>query len=162
MMVAIPPAAGRVQRDDGHGSRHRQRLPLGASSVTSVVWVVGDGGHAAHWDGERWSPTKAGQARLNAVWGSAPDHFWTGGADGIAYRWRGHGWEGTGKVRRIAIGSIWGTSAGEVWIPQGRTLVSWSGTAWASTDGPSIRAIWGSGARDLWAIGERVILRRQR
>src|SRR5215831_15691686 len=89
-------------------------LAAWASSETDL-WVFGELGGMAHYDGTGWSVTKPlTDAYLRAAWGSAPNDVWAAGTSGTLVHFDGEQWSlfsaGSG-----GFSDIWGTAPDDVW-----------------------------------------------
>jgi hypothetical protein len=117
------------------------------------------------WDGKGWSyahgPVHG--SCLAAVWGVDARHAWAIGLPGLL-AWDGEHWSSTGP--RDAARSVWASSASDVWVLQDSTpggpnppgnVYHWNGVAWtllATHASAQLRRLWGSGPRDVWAVGD--------
>jgi hypothetical protein len=117
-------------------------VPTGFSGTgSSDVWLVESGppGRLAHWDGSAWTIKFVGNGTFQplATWGSGPDDVWAVGAPGTT----GQFVAGTGFVDAPAS-----------------NVMHWDGKAWSAVEsGTSARlvAVWGSGPKDVWAVGDK-------
>lgn len=157
--------------------------PLAARSFAAVadddVWAAATRGLVLHFDGAEWKdvrlPTE--DDSIGAVWASAKDDVWGVGRTGdsaAVFRYDGARWREVYR-RRGTLESIWGTSNGDVWFggsePIGQNgllyqhvlAVHWDGKAFVEhrftdkdvdTGYPGFTAIHGSGADDVWAVGD--------
>jgi len=124
------------------------------------VWVTGERGTVAHWDGSSWSALVATPTteRLQCVWGSAPDDVWAVGYAGAIVHWNGSFWSPFTSGTTNRLESVWGTGPRDVWaIGENGTIVHWNGFAWSTfasgTTDFFIGNAWGSGPADVWAVG---------
>lgn len=119
------------------------------------VWVVGDRGLLAQWNGSEW--TKLGvapdqTAPLFVVWGTASDDVWIGGHNVILH------WHGTWTVKTTTfdVYTIHGGSADDVWAGGADgALLHWDGATWsakASNTTKHLVDIWATSATDARAI----------
>jgi hypothetical protein len=61
-------------------------------SAKDDVWIVGDRGTTAHYDGNRWTSYPSGtRSRLNGVWSVSRSEAWAVGDDGTILQWDGQG-----------------------------------------------------------------------
>jgi hypothetical protein len=137
------------------------------------VWVVGETAASGtsdpnilHWDGTRWN-AMPGHSRdfLMNVSGSAPNNVWAVGFEGVTLHWDGQaitsiptgGDQNLYGVYTSGPGTVWavGFTGGTSGVILRGDGASWS-TAYTAPRG--VRDIWGSGASDVWAIGEDLIL----
>jgi hypothetical protein len=133
------------------------------------VWAVGTGGSIRHWTGAAWVLSSSGTALdLGAVWGSGPSSVWAVGNGVILHfdgaRWRpvlgdGEPLTKQGLVAGFSTGPDDAWAIGQsiaTWLPS--AVLHWDGLAWtARTDAPlvaGLSAVWGSGPRDVWFVGE--------
>jgi hypothetical protein len=141
---------------------------------------LGAGGAVYHWDGLNWttSYTKTTGVAPAAIWGRSSNDIWVAGDSGVLH-WDGSSWA-TSYSSNEELTGIWGDASGHVWVsgmapyPYGGTpaekaaplsrIVSWDGSSWSSTvieglpiqsdyPAPPLRALAGSNAQDLWALG---------
>lgn len=137
---------------------------LWGSSATDV-WAVGSShqgqGVVSHWDGTRWShAVQSGSGRFQGIWGRGATDVWAGGVSQLLH-WNGRAWEvsATGTPTSSVPTSLWGAAANDVWgVNLAGELHHWDGTRWeevslAGEDVVPLRAIAGTGAASVWAIG---------
>jgi hypothetical protein len=169
--------AGAIE-EPGVGGTVRSRplghRPLGVWSDGRDAWVVGEHGSALFSDGaapwREMGPRTAGA--MLAVWQAPGGDVWAGGmrgarpgADGHAPEWRACG--------PRAVHAYWGSADDDVWAAGEDGLAHFDGERWITLqsdfvlerrhyDSTSIAiegrrariyALWGSGARDVWAVG---------
>lgn len=103
------------------------------------VWVAGDNGALAHFDGATWTehaPPGSKNAALYRIYGAAPNDVWAVGASAI-YHWNGSAWTDASMPGTwLAIG---GGAANDVWIAEASTggaVHQWNGTSWSSRPTP--------------------------
>jgi len=157
-------------------SRPLAQRPLGAWSDGRDAWVVGDNGSALFSEGGGpWREVGPGTGAgfMLGVWQAPNGDVWAGGmrgagygaADGRAQEWRACG--------SRAVHAYWGSAADDVWAAGEDGLAHFDGEQWITLqrafvlerrhyDTRSIAiegrlariyALWGSGARDIWAVG---------
>lgn len=146
-----------------------------AGSGPDDVWVVGDQ-HFAHYDGERWVdiPAPATIASYLAVWLSGPGEGWAIGEHGLRAHLTGGTWVGMAASGAARCG-IWGSGPSDIWtVGERKTLGRglsmeidhYDGTAWNGVADaldprqslPPLRAVWGSDATHVWAVGDEGII----
>lgn len=128
------------------------------------AWVVGHAGRAQHWDGSKWTRIDAPKSyNLYAVSGSSNTDVWAVGQSAYAVRWNGSTWSeialpgsSTEQLRAVyapAPGEAWiGGTSNKVWHVTGGSSVALELPGGVG----SVRAIWGTGADDVWfAEGEQ-------
>jgi hypothetical protein len=146
-------------------------------SSASDLWVAGRNddntlqpSNVFHWDGKSWQGSRAQTFEVDALWGLDNSRLWAAGQGGTVA-----GKEGTGQWNQLssatqtdpALGGeyrdVWGTAVDNLWaVASGNlgVLAHWDGGTWAAATGlPAshfFSALWGSGANDIWAIGEIV------
>lgn len=146
-------------------------------SGPSDVWVVGPA--VWHFDGRGWAATTLppGTAGASAVSGSGPHDVWiTPGYDGSGQAdLRLFHWDGTRMetFTRPAdprapcscddlVRQVWSVSRDDAWLAGSNHIWHWDGTAFNEVPPPlDTRAgtwwtgrIWGTGADDVWVLGE--------
>ena len=140
----------RRRRAGGHGRRSGE-------AASSDVYAVG-GTKIQHWNGSAWADTATASTALLAIWGSsATDVYACGRAARSCTR-------AAARSRRVAgnplgtedCAAIWGTLVEQ----RLRRREPTSTTATARLDArsapasPSVRAIWGTSATDIWIGGD--------
>lgn len=139
---------------------------LWGSSATDV-YAVGDGGTILRWSGTAWSPMASGTAQdLRAVWGSGAGDVYAAGDAGTVLHYDGNPggtWVAvsTPADPSTPVYALWGSGAADVFaaVNGGRDLMHWDGSAWrllapyASNAAISLRALWGTDSRNLYAGG---------
>ncbi len=130
------------------------------------VWAVGDVGTVLHFNGRRWgnipAPTRA---NLRGVFGTGPNDIWLVGDLGTVLHWDGSRLlaESSGTTNQLE--AVWARPGGVVWVAGlNSTLAMRSATGQWSLFAPAIasvnfRAIAGTGALDVWAVGDREVER---
>jgi hypothetical protein len=140
----------------------------------SDVWIVGyaqpgtagaTGRAAMHWDGNQWTtthvetgPEPPSFTSLVAVWGTGHGDVWTLDDQRGLFHWDGQSWTTVSTGQLPGIGrAIWGTSSSDLWI--GAVANAWP-SHWNGQDADvhvdasgEIYGLWGSGADDVWAVG---------
>ncbi|WP_257450390.1 hypothetical protein [Archangium lipolyticum] len=136
---------------------------LWGSSATDV-WAVGRSDNAkgvvSHWDGTRWSHTVLEDvSRFENVWGSSAKDVWASSL-GKLLHWDGAAWRehSTGTWSSSVPGRMWGPAANDVWgVNFAGEVAHWDGVQWEvvldDADVGPLRAIAGTGAGQMWAIG---------
>jgi len=144
-------------------------------SASNDVWVGVGLKFADHWTGTPpWTAASLSDNRAaRTFWGSSPSDVWTSDClGGYLGHWDGAGWNHLESMSQGA--AIWGSGTTDVWMidrkawslscDSGATaILHWTGISGGSIAGKdtqfvfprSLRAIWGSGIRDIWAVGER-------
>ncbi|WNG41410.1 hypothetical protein F0U61_52750 [Archangium violaceum] len=139
-------------------------LALWGSSATDV-WAVGKSdaskGVVSHWDGTRWSHAVLEDVgRLESVWGSGATEVWASSLTRLV-RWNGATWQAhsTGTSTFSVPTDLWGVAANDVWgVNLAGEISHWDGVRWAEValegeDVGPLRAIAGTGAAQMWAVG---------
>jgi hypothetical protein len=136
-------------------------------TAASDVWEVGmDGGAAKgvvdHWDGSSWTPivnpfvSAPGQpVDLTGVWSSGPGKVWVGG-NHVLSKYDGTTWTPDPLGTTHFVTRIFGFSATDIWaLADGSTVLHYDGTKWSvqSTLSDPAAGLWGSGPKDIWAVG---------
>jgi hypothetical protein len=147
------------------------------SSATDL-WVAGrndDGtsrpSNVFHWDGKGWQGSGVPTFQVDALWGIDDSRLWATGEGGTVA-----GWQGAGQWKQLSTATqtdtelggdyhdVWGTAVDNLWaVASGNlgVLAHWDGGKWTAAVGlPTnhfFSALWGSGANDVWAIGEIVV-----
>jgi hypothetical protein len=133
------------------------------------AWAVGDGSSVIRYDGTGWfvvgslTGTAGGVAdSYNGVWGTGSDVWAVGDASLLHCKASGSCVnEPTGGTG--ALHSVWGVSSTNVFaVGAGGRIVRFNGTAWAAMTSPTnrtLRRVSGSGANNVWAVGDSTVLR---
>lgn len=144
------------------------------------VFVCGDGGALARWDGASWTVLDSGLpgTTLYGIWGAAPDDVW---AVGGTFEQAPQGVEKLGDVithfdgtrwSTVAVDAlqmrpasaqknlfkVWGASARDVFVVgAGGLALHYDGTAWRSVPTPipgePLFTVFGRSASDVFAVG---------
>lgn len=138
---------------------------LGGSS--DDLWAVGLPGTILHFDGASWTTTCLSEpVSLAAVWRAGPRDAWATGGQAI-YRFDGASWARASLAATVngTFGSVWGSSANDVWIIAEDVAVHWNGQAFTTTTLADMRSlgfpfgafreVWGSAANDVWLAADR-------
>jgi len=72
----------------------------------------------------------------------------------------GHAWSAEANVGPAFTGPIWLADADHGWALAGNSVFRWDGRDWmpAAAAPERLRSIWGAGADDVWAVGERGLI----
>ena len=136
-----------------------------------AVWVVGDKGTILHYNGSAWTRQGAGVAdtNLKAIWGSSRSDIWALGDDFTVLRFDGSTWKRVFETDADKdLAAIWGSAANDLWFA-GKdksdqtedVLFHCNGNTWQAVPLPEapgikeldIKALWGSSAREVFAVG---------
>lgn len=105
---------------------------------------------------------------LNGVWGSGPNDVWIVGSPDTLIHWDGSALSTTTAGTKHTFFGVWGSGANDVWTySTGDAVWHTNGfhdgnAGWSSlaTDPPTsptwtgtVRAMWGTSASDVWAVG---------
>jgi hypothetical protein len=126
------------------------------------VWAVGRSGAIVHFDGTLWSVERvSGDGHSNDLvdvlaW---PNEVWAIAAKGEIWRRRGS-WQAWKPSELAAhdLHAAWGLTPTRVFVAAGTGIADFDGKSWrfsALGDGIKLRAIHGSSASDVWAVGEQ-------
>jgi len=87
-------------------------------STPNDVFIIGNSGHIAHWDGTKFTDMPSGTTKdLSSVWGTSHNDVWATGwnssagttvllhYDGLS--WTEDQFSTSGKINQYAIGSVW-------------------------------------------------------
>jgi photosystem II stability/assembly factor-like uncharacterized protein len=142
------------------------------------VYAAGEGGSVLHFDGSQWqtvvAPGSLSGLPLRGIWGSAGGElFVVGGTEfggGVLLRYAGGSWRSDTALLPTfnpQLNAVWGSSANDVWAAGGATtslsnnvtgtLLHFDGSDWSVIEQPPffVTALWGSGASDLHAVGDK-------
>jgi len=142
---------------DSSGTVHGLRAVWGSGA--DDIYAVGDAGTIRHFDGTAWRGSSSGTAAvLTGVWGTGRDDVYVAAADGVVLRGSWRGWRAALRDSTASFTSVWGISSDEVYVgsADGRVL-RWDGERWAwlpGAGGGAVRALWGTAASPLLAVGD--------
>lgn len=146
------------------------KLPDGVKGYVSSVWASGPkdawaaGPAVLRWNGERWAVVDK-RTGFGRVWGSGPSSVVVaGGLRALHY-------DG-GAVREVPIplhnvAALSGSGPRDVWAAFASGVARWDGEAWreASTNvaqGTFLHGVHGTSSADVWAVGDGIVLHRDR
>ena len=162
-----------------------QEVPTGFTETLWWVWVsgeddvfmVGEGGRIARWDGTAiQTMTSPTTVTLYGVWGAAADDVWAVGGDPIGggdtdviLHYDGSAWSTVTLpgAEGVVLFKVWGASADDVWVVGQRgTILHYDGSAWAHVTSPTTAHLFtvaGNASGDVWAVGgpPAVVLHRE-
>ncbi len=135
-----------------------------------AIWVVGEQGTAAHFNGQSWSPVPmwppTTKPNLNAVFAATNSttskaEVWAAGQSGT---WRlesvngVESWKQYPQAPYFNVLAMHGTGVDDIWTVgmQGK-INQWDGKVWkAHTSGTAIalNSVWAVQKNDAWAVGE--------
>lgn len=136
--------------------------------VEGDVWIAGDQGTLARWDGAKWDrfpPDQLGvdpRTRLRGVWGTGRRDIWVVGDQGTLLRWDGQNWSHPARDQigpAVVLSAIHGRSVDDFWVAGngGILLHGEAGGARFSSLSRLTRTtfydVWGRSADDVWAVG---------
>ncbi len=132
------------------------------ANSASDVWVVGDNGTIAHFEGgAQWEGIKSPTSKhLRAVWASAPDNVWAAGLNGTMVRFNEGKWTVVPTPSEdLDFNALWGSDPNDIYASaKGGILLRWDGVKWRIIAAPvtqTMRAVWGTGPKDVWAVGDK-------
>ncbi|MCA9626107.1 MAG: hypothetical protein KC766_00515, partial [Myxococcales bacterium] len=122
------------------------------------LWVVGQTGLLAHFDGATWTRVDSGAGIIfEDVWGTSEDDLWAG-AQGSLHHYDGSAWTFEPTYPSSVYG-LWGTSRSDVWaVGAGGSISRFDGATWSAADvsalsSDTLHAVWGTSSSDVWAVG---------
>ena len=139
-----------------------------AAEPSGAVWVVGDAGMAARFDGTGFTITDTGtQSDLAGVAAVGADQVYAVGAGGTVIFWDGARWAPVTGLRLPIpessdtrpetrdLLSVWGSGSSDVWIGGAGVLWRWQDGTWAvvTVGSRSFTAITGTSASEVWFAG---------
>lgn len=137
------------------------------SDGPSNAWAVGNSSTIVRWGGTAWSLVSdvakpvASSDNYNAVWGVGGD-VWIVGDNSILHCKSAASCtvENSGGG---ALYSVWGTSSSNLFaVGAAGRILRYNGTSWSAMSSPTGRPlarVAGSGASDVWAVGDSVLVR---
>ncbi|GEM_PF-3085453 len=134
------------------------------------VFAVGLLGTMARYDGKTWKPMDGPKGiDWYAVWGTDPNDVYAAGKGGILARYNGLAWTVIGGPVKGTLRGVWASGPKDVWAVGSAAAIyhskgdgSWTPVAIEPYPIPDAKpkvikedlyAIWGSGPKDVWAIG---------
>jgi hypothetical protein len=128
---------------------------------SSEIWLIGDGGLAARWDGSQLQlPITGTSADLQAIW-ARPSAALIVGSGGVLARWNGTSVVSAALPAAMGrtLRAVFGVTPLGAWMGgDGGMLLYWNGTSASAAPSPisdTIYGIWGSAANNLWAVADR-------
>ena len=143
------------------------------SSQNGKLIVEGDTSGVVHLDVKPSPPLRAsplpglhsgwsgaildGLGNLNDIWGSSGSNIFVVGDNGLIIHYDGAAWSAMGSNTIADLSSVWGTSGDNVFAAGvygfGGVVLHYDGRGWSSVGEGPVKAIWGSSANDVWAVG---------
>jgi len=164
-----------------------QTFPSNQAGLFSAVWGVGGdvwiGGDRSplHWNGSGWVEGP-GPSGLRAFWGTGRNDVWAGSASSRKiFHWNGSAWTENFETPSY-VGAMWGMCTGDpgsgqqeppglrpgctAWAAGGNgAFLRLSPAGWTMHQGEFVdqnfSGVWGSGTRDVWAVGGTGAARRR-
>jgi hypothetical protein len=128
----------------------------------SDVWLAGQGGLLARYDGSAWKLYPGlTQQSLRAIHGTSKDDVWVVGENTVLH-WNGTEWSVPVKDAAETFIDVFASAPNAVWVVgHGHTMDRgivrhWDGTKWQITPSPhalSFWTAWASGPTDVWVAG---------
>lgn len=127
------------------------------------VWVAGDHGFLAKWDGSAWQPVgnvATVEQDLRAVFGSDANNVWIAGTKAALVAWDGRIWSPQNiPIAETELRAGWTSSPSRVWVVGFGGVVAHkvNGEFFAEkvNDGIDFECIWGDTSGRVWAVGNR-------
>ncbi len=134
-----------------------------AADAVDDVWAVGDG-VVLHRDSSGWQiVADAPVAQYTAVWAASPTAVFCATRDHQVQWWNGLTWQALGTLDTVAVVTITGTSASDLWITKfDASLWHWDGASWtqpplvgkfSSVAALAPDAVWVAGATTTFSAG---------
>jgi hypothetical protein len=138
--------------------------PLTTTSLYAVygsdeddVFVVGDLGAIAHYNGTNWVEKNALTAvQFRDVWSSSPTNGYAVGYNAV-YKYDGTSWNPDFSAGQSNFTCLWGIDMNNVWCGTTEPFVMhWNGTGWTQSAVPTYSQffdMWGTSSNDIYAVG---------
>ncbi len=131
---------------------------------TTDVFMVGDHGMIAHFDGISWRRMKSGvNDNLAGVWGASHDDVFAVGASGTILHYDGTSWRLMAAGMPVDLVSIWGRSGSDVFAVSSYGLVfHYDGLSWTIMDAGDrswLNDVWCAPGSDVFVTTNWKILR---
>ena len=160
-----------------------ENMPTGFTDTLWWVWVssptdvfmVGENGRIARWDGSSITTMESGTTSvLYGVWGTSPTDVWAVGGDpfgmgdtDVILHYDGSTWTPATvpMPEGVAFFKVWGTASDDVWVVGQRgQILHWDGAAWSHVASPTTAPLFtvhGNTSGEIWIVGgpPAVILR---
>jgi hypothetical protein len=129
-------------------------------SAADNVWVGGDSGLLARFDGAAWeghsSTVLHSFSGYGALWGFSSDDLWAVGGGGVVVHRESGAWTATLSPVTGDLRGVWGAAPDDVWAV-GDGLVHYDGTGWRDRSHLvypyGLNDIWGVSG-ELWIVGD--------
>jgi internalin A len=126
-------------------------------SSASDVFMVGDSGTIAHFDGTSWSTMTSGTTQtLYGVWGSAANNVFAVGASGTIRHFDGNSWSTMASGTTQTLYGVWGSAADNLFVVgSGATIRRFDGTSWSTilNGTATFYGVWGNSASNVFVVG---------
>lgn len=158
-----------ILRWDG-GAFTATKLPDGVRGLVSGVWASGPkdawavGAGVLRWDGARWTRIDE-RYGFGRVWGSGPSSVVIGGGR-TALHYDGKGLREV-PIPLANVAALSGSGPRDLWAAGGSDVARWDGDSWREASTAVARhsflsAVHGTSGADVWAVGDGVVLHRDR
>lgn len=132
--------------------------------ATNDVWVGGNSGAVAHWNGSTWTPGNVGVSEyVYGLTATATNNVWASCSGGYIRHWNGSAWANvaSGSIQQLA--KIRARTASDIWAvgTQGEVL-RWNGVSWnpvASGVVTDLYDVWPIGVNDVFIVGASGVIR---
>jgi hypothetical protein len=125
----------------------------------SDVYMVGEGGDIAHFDGETMTPINTGfNQSLYGIWGTGSQNIYAVGDNATLLHFDGNTWqqESTPAVE-TTINNIWGLGPDNIYAAANHMVLHYDGTAWTEVEGlpeaSDFYDVYGSSPTDIYVVG---------
>lgn len=128
-------------------------------AAANDVWAVGGAGTVLRWNGTLFSPYRSGTTRqLTGVAGSGPRDVWAVGEAGTLLHFDGESWTASDSGVDVNLNAVFALDPRTAWaVGDKSTILRWDGARWRQEhrglDASGLLQVWGSGPRDVWAVG---------
>ena len=143
-----------------------QQLNAVWGTSASNVWAVGTQ-TILHYDGTRWSIVYDASNTVSGVWGTSRSDVWAVGSS-VLLHYDGASWSSFQSGFELPDFALdaWASSPHNVLVVGASgfksscctgKIAQFNGTTWSSAPIgtlPSLRAVWGSSASDIWIVGD--------
>jgi len=124
----------------------------------SNVWAVGEGGTLLHFNGKAWSVKKAiAPLDFNAIHGDSTK-LCAAGAKGAHYCDTGSGWNPVSSNTPNDLNGVWVGGGTIIVVGDGGVTQHFTGLSMVNKPSnvtANLRAVWGSGPSDVFAVGDK-------
>jgi hypothetical protein len=141
--------------------------------TTNDVWVGGEQGYVAHFDGSVWTPATQINSDVSAIGGAAANDVWMFDSSGRRFHNTGSGFVADASKTNARVAGIHAKAANDLWaygilkaedggVYEQTGALHFDGATWNRVPIPTthnvIASLWAGAANDIWAVGSSGVL----